>query len=176
MSGHGYVLIKPESALGFIFGVKDQTEMKIWCITSMCMLKVVTKFIPSPISIHKLVFHFYWSTFDLETLFSSGPPSVPTISCVDLTEDTNGAVNATVNWTLSGRDSADFYLINITTNAPQTPYGGLLNITTGSVTQYELTGFIVGQDYNITVRGVNCGSQEGGESEPLTITPQGMCT
>ena len=79
----------------------------------------------------------------------------------------------TVSWTLSGGDSADFYLINITTNAPQTPYDGLLNITTASVTQHELTGFMTGYEYNITVRGVNCGSQEGSESEPLTIRPQG---
>ena len=77
----------------------------------------------------------------------------------------------TVNWTLSGGDSADFYLINITTNAPQTPYGGLLNITSASVT---ITGFMAGYEYNITVRGVNCGSVEGNESEPLTITPQGL--
>ena len=79
----------------------------------------------------------------------------------------------TMSWTLSGGDSADFYLINITTNALQTPYGGLLNITTASVTQFELTGFVADYEYNITVRGVNCGSQEGRESEPLTITPQG---
>ena len=78
----------------------------------------------------------------------------------------------TVSWTLSGGDSADFYLINITTNALQTPYGGLLNITTASVTQHELTGFMTGYEYNITVRGI-CGGQEGMESEPLTITPQG---
>ena len=104
---------------------------------------------------------------------SSGPPSTPTLSLVDLSEDVNGTVNVTVSWTLSGGDSADFYLISITTNAPQTPYGGLLNITTGSVTQHELTGFMAGYEYNITVRGVNCGSQEGRESEPLTITPQG---
>ena len=81
----------------------------------------------------------------------------------------------TVSWTLSGGDNADFYLINITTNALQTPYGGLLNITTGSVTQYELTGFMAGYEYNITVHGVtaNCGGLVGRESEPLTITPQG---
>ena len=102
-----------------------------------------------------------------------GPPSVSTISCVDLSEDMSGAVTVTVNWTLNGGDSADFYLISITTNAPQTPYGGLLNITTTSVTQYELTGFMAGYEYNITVRGVNCGNQEGDESEPLAITPQG---
>ena len=75
-----------------------------------------------------------------------------------------------MSWTLSGGDSADFYLINITTNAPQTLYGGLLNITTGSAT---LTGFMAGYKYNITVRGVNCESQEGRESGPLTIRPQG---
>ena len=75
---------------------------------------------------------------------------------------------------MSGGDSADFYLINITTNTPQTPYGGLLNITTGSVTWYELTGFMAGYEYNITVRGVNCGSQEGRESEPLAFRPQGI--
>ena len=79
-----------------------------------------------------------------------------------------------MSWTLSGGDSADFYLINITTNAPQTPYGGLLNITTSSVTQRELTGFMTGYEYNITVRGVNCGSLVGRESEPLTIAPQGI--
>ena len=81
----------------------------------------------------------------------------------------------TMSWTLGGGDSADFYLISITTNAPQTPYRGLLNITTASVTQYELTGFMAGYEYNITVRGVNCGGQEGRESEPLKVTPQGMC-
>ena len=75
-----------------------------------------------------------------------------------------------MNWTLSDGDSADFYLINITTN---TPYGGLLNITNASVTQRELTGFMAGYEYNVTVRGVNCRSQEGRESEPLVITPQG---
>ena len=107
-------------------------------------------------------------------VISSGPPSAPTLSCVDLSEDVSGAVNVTVSWTLSGGDSADFYLINITSNAPQTPHGGLLNITTASFTQRELTDIIAGYEYNITVHGVNCRSQEGNESEPLTITPQGM--
>ena len=79
-----------------------------------------------------------------------------------------------MRWTLSDADSADFYLMKITSNTSQTPYHGLLNITNASVTQYELTDFIVGHEYNITVHGVNCGKQEGGESEPLTITPQGM--
>ena len=92
---------------------------------------------------------------------------------MDLSGDTNGTVAVNVSWTLGGGDSADFYLINITTNDPDPPYGGLLNITTPSVTQRELTGFRTGYEYNITVRGVNCGSREGSESEPLTITPQG---
>ena len=108
-------------------------------------------------------------------LFSLGAPPVPTLSCVDLSGDGSGAVNVTVSWTLSDGDSADFYLMNITTNTSQTPYGGLVNITNASVTQYVLTGFIIGHEYNITVHGVNCGSQEGSESEPLTITPQGIC-
>ena len=101
---------------------------------------------------------------------SLAPPSV-TLSCAELSGDVSGAVTVTVSWTLSGGDSADFYLINITTNAPQTPYGGLLNITTGSVTQYELTGFVTGYEYNITVRGVtsNCGGLVGRESEPLIL-------
>ena len=105
---------------------------------------------------------------------SSGPPTV-NLSCVGLSEDVSGAVSVTVSWTLSGRDSADFYLINITTNAPHAPHGGLLNITAGSVTQHKLTGFMTGYDYNITVRGVtaNCGGLVGRESDPLTITPQG---
>ena len=107
------------------------------------------------------------------TNFPLGPPSVPYLSCVELSEDTNGVVNVVVNWTLSGGDSADFYLITITTNALQTPYGGLLNITTASVTQQQLTGFHADYEYNITVRAVNCRTQEGRQSEPLTITPQG---
>ena len=82
-------------------------------------------------------------------------------------------MNVTVSWILSGGDSADFYLINITTNAPETTFGKLLNITTF---QYELTGFMTGHEYKITVHGVNCKSQEGDESEPLTITPQGEQT
>ena len=84
-------------------------------------------------------------------------------------------MNVTVSWTLSDGDSAESYLVNITTNDPQPPYGGLLNINTTSVTQCELTGFQAGYEYNITVRGVNCGNQEGIESEPLTITPKGIC-
>ena len=79
-----------------------------------------------------------------------------------------------MSWTLSGGDSAESYLISITTNDPQPPYGGLLNITDASVTQRELTGFQAGYEYTITVHGVNCGSQVGSESEPLTIAPQGM--
>ena len=105
--------------------------------------------------------------------YPSGPPSIPTLSCVDLSGDVSGAVNVTVSWTLSGGDSADFYLINITTNAPQTSYGGILNITNASTTQHELTGFMTGYEYNIIVRGVNCESQAGNESIPLVVTPQG---
>ena len=98
---------------------------------------------------------------------------MPTLSCIDLTEDTNGTVDVTVSWTLSGGDRAEFYLININTNAPLTPYRGLLNITSDNVTEYELTGFTAGYEYNITVRGVtaNCG---GLDSKTLRITPQGM--
>ena len=103
-------------------------------------------------------------------VISSGPPSVPILFCFGL-RHVSGAVNVIVSWTLSDGDSADSYLINITTNAPQSPYGGLLNITTAGVI---LHGFMTGYEYNITVGGVNCGSQEGRESEPLTITPQGM--
>ena len=108
----------------------------------------------------------YYSFFQILPLSTS-------YATVSLYEVVSGAVNVTLSWTLSGGDSADFYLINITTNAPQTPYGGLLNTTTASVTQHELTGFTTGYEYNITVHGVNCGSQEGRESEPLTIRPQG---
>ena len=104
-----------------------------------------------------------------------GTHSNPILSCADLSEDVNGVVNVTVSWTLSGGDSADSYIISITTNAPQTPYDGLLNITTASVTQYELTGFMAGYEYNITVSGVivRPGDEEWSESKPLTIRPQG---
>ena len=54
---------------------------------------------------------------------------------------------------------------------PQTPNGGPLNITSSSVT---IAGFMADYEYNITVRGVNCECLEGNESEPLTITPQGL--
>ena len=107
------------------------------------------------------------------THFCSGPPSVATLSCVGLSEDVSGAVNVTVSWIPTCGDSADYYLINITTNALKIPYGGLLNITNASVKQLEMTGFSAGYEYNITLRGVNCGNQKRRESEPLTITPQG---
>jgi len=106
---------------------------------------------------------------------SSGPPAV-NLSCVNLSEAVNGSVSVTVSWTLIGGDSADFYLITITcTNAPQLPSGGFVNITNASVTQYELTGFLSGFDYNIVVRGetTNCGGLVGRASEPLRITPRG---
>ena len=35
------LLIIAASALGFSFGVRAQTEMKIWCVVGMHMLKVV---------------------------------------------------------------------------------------------------------------------------------------
>ena len=111
---------------------------------------------------------------DIELCIPSGPPPIPTLSCVDLTGDVSGAVNVTASWTMSGGDNADFYLVNITTNASWTPYDGLLNITTASVTQYELTGLMSGYEYNISVHGVNCGNQEGNESEPLIIRSQGI--
>ena len=85
-----------------------------------------------------------------QSFISSGSPSLPTLSCVDLSWDTNGTVAVNVSWTLDGGDSADFYLINITTNDPDPPYGGLLNITTPSVTLRELTGFQAVYEY-ITV-------------------------
>ena len=104
---------------------------------------------------------------------SSGPPAV-NLSCGNLSEAVNGSVNVTVSWTLIGEDSADFYLINITcTNAPQLPHEGFVN---ASDTQYKLTGFLSGYDYNIVVRGVtrSCGVLVGMESEPLIITPRGI--
>jgi len=115
--------------------------------------------------------------FSFENVLSLGSPPVPTFHCLHLSENvsSHGAVNVKVSWTLSDGDSANFYLINITTNASQTPYGGLLNIT-GSVTQYELTGLMADYEYNITVRGVNCESLEGRDSEPLIVTPHGKHT
>ena len=35
------LLIETGSALGFSFGVRARTEMKIWCIKDMHLLKVV---------------------------------------------------------------------------------------------------------------------------------------
>ena len=131
------------------------------------------------IDLHSFM-HFYyvgWGNYLYECWINhshSGPPSVPTLSRVGLSEDVSGAVNVTVRWTLSSGNSADFYLISIASNAPQTPYGGFLNITNVSSTQQELTGFQTGYDYNITVRGVNCRNQNGRESEPLRIALQSM--
>ena len=124
------------------------------------------------LSIHLCVFELTKA----QSLISSGPPSVPTLSCVGLSRDVSGAVNVTVSWTLSGEDRAEFYLINITTNASKTPYDGLLNITNASVSQRQLTGFIAGYNYNITIRGVTvtCGGLVGSDSEPLQIIPQGI--
>ena len=37
------LLIDTENALGFSFGVRAQTEMKIWCVKGMYKLKVVSR-------------------------------------------------------------------------------------------------------------------------------------
>ena len=145
-----------------------------YCVWDKCVRHVRTFIVQFECC--RLLIQVGFIVWSLSLFISSGPPSVYTLSCVDSSGDvTSGAVNVTVSWTLSGGDSADFYLINITTNALQTPYGGLLNITTGSVTQHVLTDFMAGFEYNITVRGVtsNCGGLVGRESEPLTITPRG---
>ena len=34
------LLIAPEIALEVVFRVRAQTEIKIWCVTGMCMLKL----------------------------------------------------------------------------------------------------------------------------------------
>ena len=101
------------------------------------------------------------------SLSSTGPPTAPTLSCTGLSGDVSGAVNVTMSWTPSGGDS---YIINISTTKQS------VNITNPDVTQYEMTGFIAGYEYNITVRGVTtkCGGLVGRESEPLIIKPQGM--
>ena len=36
------LLIEGESALGFSFGVRAQTEIKIWCVKGMHLLKIVS--------------------------------------------------------------------------------------------------------------------------------------
>ena len=98
---------------------------------------------------------------------------MPILYCADISEDVNGAVNVTVKWKLSHRDSADFHLINITTNASQVPYGGHLEINTTSITEYELTGFLAGYEYNITICSVIAEQDDLKWSEPLTIIPKG---
>ena len=106
-------------------------------------------------------------------LFLYSGPHIVNISCHHISNLSNENINVTVSWTLSSGNCADFYLINITTNAPQTPYGGFLNINTGNITWHELTGFMAGYEYNITIRGACAGGQEGSESEPLPFTPKG---
>ena len=64
-----------------------------------------------------------WMDRWIDSISSVPSTTVSTLSCVELSGDVSGAVNITVKWTLSN-ESVDFYLINITTNAPQTPYGG----------------------------------------------------
>jgi len=82
-----------------------------------------------------------YSRYNMQSFLSPGPPSLPDLSCAELSENAYGTVSVTVCWTLSGGDSAEFYLINIATNDPQPPYGGLLKISNANVTQCELTGF-----------------------------------
>ena len=113
--------------------------------------------------------------FQSKSFSPLGFHSIHTLSCLGISKDVSGVVNVIVGWTVTGGKDADFYLINITTNAPQTPYEGLLNITTASVKQCELTGFLAGYEYNITVSGVvvKHDGLKWSNSEPLTIRPQG---
>lgn len=114
----------------------------------------------------------------------SGPPSVPIFSHVNLSGHIGSSVRISVNWTLSGGDSADFYLVYITYRdwySYHYPYfhRGRYNISTTSGRYNYSQRFIGGGEWSnfqkdfdsaIRVRGVNCGSQEGSESGYLRIS------
>ena len=89
------LLIKPESALGFIFGVRAQTEMKTWCVTGMCMLKVVSSetnlgvkgisyYITFKVNVlHKLKQHYYGTFWTLKyNSISAYIPNPETLLCI----------------------------------------------------------------------------------------------
>ena len=73
----------------------------------------------------------------------------------------------TFTWTVpfDGGESIDRYQVTSST----VPCGNSVN---GS-NQYHCSGLRAGQVYAFTVRAVNCGNQEGPESENITVTPQG---
>ena len=71
----------------------------------------------------------------------------------------------TLIWTLQfdGGESIDHYQVT-----PTPPCSRRIE----SSNQYQCNGLRVGQEYNFTVRAVNCENQEGPDGA-ITVTPQG---
>ena len=98
------------------------------------------------------------------------PPQAPSYSC-SLTEGSGSTTRVTLTWTEPPiGDSIDQYCI--ISSSPESPSTRSVCVTPDMQThQYEVQQ---GLEYNFTILAVNCGNQNGIETAPISVFPQGM--
>jgi len=98
------------------------------------------------------------------------PPEAPSYSCA-LAEGSGSTTRVTLTWTEPpGGDNIDQYCI---TSSPEYPSAHSVCVTPDVQThQYEVQQ---GLEYNLTILAVNCGNQNGTETPPISVFPQGIC-
>ena len=99
----------------------------------------------------------------------SAPTQAPSYSCV-LTNGSGNSTRVTLTWAEPpSDDSIDQYCI---TSSPEYPSARSVCVTPDVQThQYEVQQ---GLEYNFTILAVNCGNQNGTETAPISVFPQGM--
>ena len=97
------------------------------------------------------------------------PPQAPSYSCA-LAEGSGSTTRVTLTWTEPpSDDSIDQYCI---TSSPEYSSACSVCVTPDVQThQYEVQQ---GLEYNFTILAVNCGNQNGTETAPISVFPQGM--
>ena len=99
------------------------------------------------------------------------PPQAPSSYSCTLAEGSGNSTRVTLTWTEPpGGDNIDQYCI---TSSPEYPSARSVCVTPDVRThQYEVQQ---GTEYNFTILAVNCGNQNGTETAPISVFPQGMC-
>ena len=101
-------------------------------------------------------------------LHSTATPPAPSSSCA-LTEGTGNTTQLTLSWTEPpSDDSIDQYCIN---SSPECPSDSSLCVGSNvSTHEYQVQEEL---QYNFTLFAVNCDDQNGTETAPVTVFPQG---
>jgi len=101
-------------------------------------------------------------------LYSTATPPAPSSSCA-LTEGTGNTTRLTLTWTEPpSDDSIDQYCINSSPEYPSTS-----SLCVGSNVRTHEYRVQEGLHYNFTLFAVNCDDQNGTETAPIAVFPQG---